>query len=817
MNGLTLTIPYAMCNKHPVHCYTDHTPLTWIKHTSGKGPVSQFIIDTLSVIDYEMHYIKGVENVIADTLSRFPLLGPSKLSRTGIAEATNVLLSALTGTNVDTSKLWFYTGKDTKHLIANIYDWRHGLTKDVHPKEKTHCYMDLVSVSNINKIKYTMGIWAPTADKITQQCRVAFQKGTPFACLVPNDLVHLIAVDEKYQVDQSVLSMVEKAMKLTLLSPGLTWIIHGIDFSSQKRHIQTVYAGDRVTPEFELSELLKKLRDSNPTPALPHFKTRQEWIDAQKRDLTKLRWEHDPHMHEALDGLITYHHDDGRVATIVPGEVQKELVEWQHKNLCHVGSQKIFSVLKKGFHFNMMRRQCREVTRLCPLCNLLKARARHAHKHFRAKLFCTPRTAYGADYYGVKQNKEGYNNILGIIDLSDGHLVLSAVKNRTAANTAHVVFHEIITRKGVPLLFHSDAAKEFLSTAMKALSTTLGMRQTNTLAHNPKSNAKIERVWQYVGRALQSMTPAQYSHFHSYLPILTHVWNTIPDSDTGITPFEAEHGMKCRGIAESIIQEPPKEGLPAGAADLRTITVSVNAFMEILTNIKAVEKSLAAVKLNADGTSKVHFELGDRVAFYLPPGDEVAKKMGKKNKHILQYSGPGIITKVLSPNGTSFEITYNGRHYNRNVMHLNRYRAIDEVPAALQMPIDYTVSVGSYVAVLDNTNDRHFHIAQVLDITDLTTKLHYMGTTARNLRGAKWTKLYHHPGSNRIVTQQPQNLIRNWMRFTGEIETKDIEESLIILPNVGFTDTMRLNAHSQRALKRFAQKRHHRMGTTWNP
>ena len=239
--------------------------------------------------------------------------------------------------------------------------------------------------------------------------------------------------------------------------------------------------------------------------------------------------------------------------------------------------------------------------------------------------------------------------------------------------------------------------------------------------------------------------------------------------------------------------------------------------MEILTNIKAVEKSLAAVKLNADGTSKVHFELGDRVAFYLPPGDEVAKKMGKKNKHILQYSGPGIITKVLSPNGTSFEITYNGRHYNRNVMHLNRYRAIDEVPAALQMPIDYTVSVGSYVAVLDNTNDRHFHIAQVLDITDLTTKIHYMGTTARNLRGAKWTKLYHHPGSNRIVTQQPQNLIRNWMRFTGEIETKDIEESLIILPNVGFTDTMRLNAHSQRALKRFAQKRHHRMGTTWNP
>ena len=79
MNGLTLTIPYATHNQFPVECWTDHTPLTWVKHTSGKGPVSQFIIDTLSVIDYNMNYIKGPANVPADTLSRFPLLRPAKL------------------------------------------------------------------------------------------------------------------------------------------------------------------------------------------------------------------------------------------------------------------------------------------------------------------------------------------------------------------------------------------------------------------------------------------------------------------------------------------------------------------------------------------------------------------------------------------------------------------------------------------------------------------------------------------------------------------------------------------------------------------
>ena len=355
---------------------------------------------------------------------------------------------------------------------------------------------------------------------------------------------------------------------------------------------------------------------------------------------------------------------------------------------------------------------------------------------------------------------------------------------------------------------------------MNALSTTFGMRQTSTLAHNPKSNAKIERVWQYVGRALQSMTPTQYAQFHLYLPILSHVWNTIPDSDTGITPFEAEHGMKCRGIAESIMEDPPREGLPASADDLRTIAISARAFQEILRNVKAVEKSQASIRLNADGSSKIRYEVGDRVSFYLPPGDTLAKKMGKRKKHILQYSGPGEITKALSPNGTSFEITYKGRHYNRNVMHINRYKAADEVPPGLQLVIDDTVYVGSYVAVLDDSDATHYHLAEVLDINDQTTKLHYLATKARHLRSAIWTKLYHHPGSNEVTTEQPMNLIRNWMRYTGEIETKEIEDSLIILPNVGFTEMMRVNTYSRNALGRLPYQ-HHRMGPpprgTWIP
>ena len=190
--------------------------------------------------------------------------------------------------------------------------------------------------------------------------------------------------------------------------------------------------------------------------------------------------------------------------------------------------------------------------------------------------------------------------------------------------------------------------------------------------------------------------------------------------------------------------------------------------------------------------------------------------MGEKRKHILQYCGPAEIVESLSPNNTSFKLRYKGRHYYRNVMHINKYKAITEVPAELQIVVDNTVSVGSYVAVLDEDGDHNYHIAQVIDINDRETTLHYLGTKSRSIRSAKWSKLYFQPGSRNITFNQPENLTRNWTRYTGNIDTKDPGESLIIMANIGFTDTMRINKASRRILSR-KRLTHHVMTHTWNP
>ena len=276
--------------------------------------------------------------------------------------------------------------------------------------------------------------------------------------------------------------------------------------------------------------------------------------------------------------------------------------------------------------------------------------------------------------------------------------------------------------------------RAFLSKAVGALTEVLGIRQTHTLAHNPKSNAKIERVWEFVGRALRSMTKEQYQQFHLYLPILQSVWNNTPDSDTGHTPFEVEHGMPMRGVAESLTEDPPTDGLPADARDVKAIAASAHAFAESLQQIKAVEKVRAAERLNERGFAKRQYHIGDRVTFYLPPSAEQAKALAKNPKHCLQYAGPAIITESLSDNGTAWRLRWNGRTYNRNIMHMQPYAPDAHVLYEQQAVQDNTVQVGSYVAVLDNDKDEHYHLAQVTDMTDSLTMLRYLGTSSNNLR-----------------------------------------------------------------------------------
>ena len=75
---------YSRATKYPLIVYCDQAALQWIK-TASKGAVTAWRIERLNGLNYEVKYKPGKINVVADALSRYPMIGPRQLSRTGIA------------------------------------------------------------------------------------------------------------------------------------------------------------------------------------------------------------------------------------------------------------------------------------------------------------------------------------------------------------------------------------------------------------------------------------------------------------------------------------------------------------------------------------------------------------------------------------------------------------------------------------------------------------------------------------------------------------------------------------------------------------
>ena len=96
---------------------------------------------------------------------------------------------------------------------------------------------------------------------------------------------------------------------------------------------------------------------------------------------------------------------------------------------------------------------------------------------------------------------------------------------------------------------------------------------------------------------------------------------------------------------------------------------------------------------------------------------------------MLQYQGPGVITEALSSsNNTSFAIGYNNRIYKRNIMHICKYTSTKRVPANLQMYIDNSQNVGTFVAIKDAPDDNRYHLTKILSVDEHTTTVHYYAT-----------------------------------------------------------------------------------------
>ena len=802
MNGLELARIYADYSPFPVKCITDHIPLTYVKNTSGKGPVSQFILDNLSSLDYTLTYRQGSKLVEADAVSRFPCIGPKTLATDGVKLAFDVLLATLPTVWTNRGRIWVYAQSETTVIQQVVRQWMSLLPKCT-PARKVPL-TDSPTADKIKGIKYSLGLWVPEADKAQMIVNRALDKKSPFACLIPSCLVNLIPETPQHQ------ESVKECKKIVLLQPELTWILYGIP-SIKEHQVLSISVSDVRDISFG------NLNDFRGIVKEPPEWNFTEWVPLQEEMIRRYPtlYPNEKISSRASDGFKSYTPDREKSLVLVPPKHVKELVEWQHKQLCHGGHAKVHSALKKHWHWPNMKSAIRKIVTRCAPCQLLKAKRARAHRHFRAKVFCTPRTSWGCDFYGVAESIKKYNNILGAIDLATAECRLFACQNRSAEVVTDCILHGLVLRDGCPLHIHSDAAREFISKAMRRLCQLIGCQQTTTLAHHPTGNATIERLWQWIASCLRQMTMEQYKEWEKYVRLMEHVWNTSYHSVLQCTPFEAAHGIRARSAIDTLTQEPENTCTDLMTMDgVDAMRETARAFEQAILNLRQEAATHNAEHLRR-GPNKV-YKVGQEVSFYIPPSEKEANSMGRKPKHLLQYRGPAFVTRVLS--NTTYEIEYEGRTYKRCFSELRSYKS-DRLP--IDLPIANHTNMqerklipGNYVALCDTTelDDDHFHLCEVLAIEDDKAVLLNYATFQKNIATARFSILYQERSTARYTTVKPKRNAHE-QEVIDRVALEDAE-AYIDHYNIRVTKNMRIKAKSIRQLKNLGL-RHHILGQTY--
>ena len=657
-----------------------------------------------------------------------------------------------------------------------------------------------------------MAIFAPYADKAAEVLEACLRKAVPFACLVPISLMNQAPADESQK------ETLRATKKIVLLDPELVWVMHGVpEITKHQVHARQILT---FGPEPDLLGVL-----TGP----PQFDA-NTWRPAQEKLFKDKANGYNKNNTVLKKGLWYHSASSTDIRLIVPEEFRDELLTWQHKALLHASGLKVAQALEKHFHWPNLRKEAREAASGCATCAILNAKRAAAHKHFRPKVYNSPRTVWSLDYYGVYPSKQGYCELLGAIDAVTGELRLFPTRERTAAVTTDCILTGIILRDGCPLVIHSDHAREFLAVTQRVLTKILGIKNTTTLGHHPKGNGQIERVWQYVTKALHTMTDAQYSHWEDYIRLLEHTWNTTTKRATGRSPFELAHGLPARSVVDSLVPGPEYHH-PASmdSKGIKALSTTARAFEELARQSQVRERTEQAALANSKGGKQTH-KVGDKVSFFIPPSAAEAKRAGRKPKHIPYFRGPANITKALS--NSSYQIEFRGHTYKRNAAELRKYKSSKlplELPTANDNSMyDTNLKLNNYIACKDTAHpdDIHYSVAQVVAIDADTNEatLQYYGTRTGNLTQAAWQLLTNW---ERVSTTEPSEMQHTFKlldkptnRYKPVQETISMIEPMQDFSRVAHCDLKLLPSGKLAKVSRVQLKemglQHHQLGKTFN-
>ena len=358
--------------------------------------------------------------------------------------------------------------------------------------------------------------------------------------------------------------------------------------------------------------------------------------------------------HFALDDGLLYHKTDGRRVLCVPDveisgrKVREMLITHAHSILAHLGSEKTLNYLRENVWWKGMTKDISEYCTSCTTCAHAKAVPTKPFGLLKVLEVPTrPWEAIGMDFVGPlpsSANRDSsYDMICTIIDhlTSMVHLVPMR-QTYTAKDVAELVFEEVYKLHGLPERIISDRDSYFTSTFWKELHRLIGVELRLSTSFHPQTDGATERANRTMTTMLRQAVSDHQKDWATKLPAIEFAMNLARSVSTGYSPFFLNYGQMPRAMLTT--DETVYPGVRKRALAIREAILS--AHDAILS--ARVKQTTEANKHRRPAP----FAEGDLV--YLSTKNLSIPK-GRARKLVPKYIGPFKILKVIVP-GASFRL-----------------------------------------------------------------------------------------------------------------------------------------------------------------
>ncbi|KAF7649550.1 hypothetical protein LDENG_00139470 [Lucifuga dentata] len=256
-----------------------------------------------------------------------------------------------------------------------------------------------------------------------------------------------------------------------------------------------------------------------------------------------ISWEVEEKVKSALEdqpGLSTCPSD----RLFVPSLLRPEVLQWAHASRlsCHPGIQRTISVLRRRFWWSTLEEDTREFVNACPVC--CQHKPSHAPEGLLQPLPVPhhPWSHISLDLVTGLPPSEGNIVILMIVDWFSkmAHFVpLPKLPSTKEAAGTHV-FHI----HGFQVDVVSDRGPQFSSVFWREFCTLVGATVSLSSGFHLQSNGQSERMNQEMEMALHCMVSQNPPSLSSQLLWVEYTYNTLPNSATGMSPFQYIHGFQ---------------------------------------------------------------------------------------------------------------------------------------------------------------------------------------------------------------------------------------------------------------------------------